>query len=57
MKKVLLLAFFALGQQGIAQQYLTREATLSFDAGSPLEDIYAVSESASAVYDLSLIHI
>jgi hypothetical protein len=51
MKKVLLLALLALAQQGIAQQYLTREATLSFDAGSPLEDIYAVSESASAVYD------
>ena len=51
MKKVLLLAFFALAQQGIAQQYLTREATLSFDAGSSLEDIYAISESASAVYD------
>lgn len=51
MKKVLLLAFFTLAQQVIAQQYLTREATLSFDAGSPLEDIYAVSESASAVYD------
>ena len=51
MKKILLLAFFIITQQGIAQQYLTREATLSFDAGSPLEDIYAISESVSAVYD------
>ena len=34
-----------------AQQYLTREGLLSFDAGSPLEDIYAVSKSATAVYD------
>ena len=51
MKKILLLAFFIIRQQGIAQQYLTREATLSFDAGSPLEDIYAISESVSAVYD------
>ena len=34
-----------------AQQYLTRQGSLSFDAGSPLEDIYAVSKSATAIYD------
>ena len=34
-----------------AQQYLTRQGSLAFDAGSPLEDIYAVSKSATAVYD------
>ena len=51
MKKFLILSLLAVAQHGIAQQYLTREATLSFDAGSSLEDIYAISESASAVYD------
>ena len=34
-----------------AQQYMTRQGSLAFDAGSPLEDIYAVSNSATAVYD------
>lgn len=34
-----------------AQQYITRQGTLSFDAGSPLEDITATSNSATAVYD------
>ena len=34
-----------------AQQYMTRQGSLAFDAGSPLEDIYAVSKSATAVYD------
>ena len=33
------------------QQYLTREGVLTFDAGSPLEDIRATSNSATAVYD------
>ena len=33
------------------QQYLTRQGTLTFDAGSPLEDIRATSNSATAVYD------
>src|SRR6056300_1348164 len=51
MKKLLTMALLALTTSAFSQQYLTREATLSFDAGSPLEDIYAVSESASAVYD------
>jgi polyisoprenoid-binding protein YceI len=51
MKKLLTIALLALTTSAFSQQYLTREATLSFDAGSPLEDIYAVSESASAVYD------
>ena len=51
MKKILTMALLALTTSAFSQQYLTREATLSFDAGSPLEDIYAVSESASAVYD------
>ena len=30
---------------------MTRQGSLAFDAGSPLEDIYAVSNSATAVYD------
>ncbi len=51
MKKLFTVALIALTTTAFSQQYLTREATLSFDAGSPLEDIYAVSESASAVYD------
>jgi len=34
-----------------AQQFLTREGSLSFDAGSPLEDIMAETKSATAVYD------
>jgi len=34
-----------------AQQYMTRQGSLAFDAGSPLEDIYAVSKSATVVYD------
>jgi len=33
------------------QQYLTRQGILTFDAGSPLEDIRATSNSATAVYD------
>lgn len=33
------------------QQYLTRQGILTFDAGSPLEDIRATSHSATAVYD------
>lgn len=36
-----------------AQQYITRQGQLTFDAGSPLEDIVATSKSASAVYDAS----
>lgn len=34
-----------------AQQYVTRQGTLTFDAGSPLEDIIATSNSATAIYD------
>lgn len=34
-----------------AQQWLTREGKVTFDATTPMEDIAAVSESASAVYD------
>ena len=33
-----------------AQQYLTREARLDFDAGSLLEDLEAFTESGSADY-------
>ena len=43
--------FFIVALSANAQQYLTRQGLLSFDAGSPLEDIYAVSKSATAVYD------
>lgn len=47
------LSIFALllGLSASAQQYMTRQGTLSFDAGSPLEDITATSNSATAVYD------
>jgi len=49
------LSIFALiiGLSASAQQYITRQGTLSFDAGSPLEDITATSNSATAVYDAS----
>ncbi|MDA8994775.1 YceI family protein [Schleiferiaceae bacterium] len=53
MKKLLLTALLASSTIVSAQQYLTREARLSFDAGSPLEDIEAFTESGSAVFDAS----
>ena len=53
MKKLLLTALLASSTIVSAQQYLTREAQLSFDAGSPLEDIAAFTESGSAVFDAS----
>ena len=51
MKKLLLTALLVSSNFLSAQQYLTREARLDFDAGSPLEDIEAFTESGSAVYD------
>ena len=51
MKKLLLSMAFLFAAQLSAQQYLTRQGNITFDAGSPLEDIFAKSESASAVYD------
>jgi len=51
MKKLLLTALLISSNFLTAQQYLTREARLDFDAGSPLEDIEAFTESGSAVYD------
>ena len=51
MKKLLLTALLISSNFLTAQQYLTREARLDFDAGSPLEDIEALTESGSAVYD------
>ena len=51
MKKRLLTALLISSNFLSAQQYLTREARLDFDAGSPLEDIEAFTESGSAVYD------
>ena len=51
MKKPLLTALLISSNFLSAQQYLTREARLDFDAGSPLEDIEAFTESGSAVYD------
>jgi len=51
MKKLLLTALLISSNFLSAQQYLTREARLDFDAGSPLEDIKAFTESGSAVYD------
>jgi len=53
MKSILLSFALLLTAQLSAQQYLTRQGNISFDAGSPLEDITAKSESASAVYDIS----
>jgi len=40
-----------LGTSISAQQFLTREGRLAFDASSPLEDIVAETKSATAVYD------
>jgi len=51
MKKLLLSTLLISSTLLSAQQYLTREARLDFDAGSPLEDIVAFTESGSAVYD------
>ena len=51
MKKLLLTALLISSNFLTAQQYLTSEARLDFDAGSPLEDIEAFTESGSAVYD------
>ena len=51
MKKLLLTALLISSNFLTAQQYLTREARLDFDAGYPLEDIEAFTESGSAVYD------
>ena len=51
MKKLLLTALLISSNFLTAQQYLTRKARLDFDAGSPLEDIEAFTESGSAVYD------
>jgi len=53
MKKLLLSTLLIYSTLLSAQQYLTREARLDFDAGSPLEDIVAFTESGSAVYDES----
>jgi len=53
MKKLLLSTLLISSTLLSAQQYLTREARLDFDAGSPLEDIVALTESGSAVYDES----
>lgn len=53
MKNYTLLLLLTLSLNALGQSFLTREATVSFDASSPLEDISAVSESASAVYDVS----
>ncbi len=51
MKKLFTLLALALSLSLSAQQYMTRQGTLTFDAGSPLEDIVATSSSATAVYD------
>lgn len=52
MKKLFTLLALTLGLSLSAQQYLTRQGSLTFDAGSPLEDIVATSNSATAVYDV-----
>ncbi len=51
--KIFTLLFISLviGTSISAQQFLTREGSLAFDAGSPLEDIIAETKSATAVYD------
>ena len=51
MKTYLSILTLLLGLSASAQQYITRQGNLSFDAGSPLEDITATSNSATAVYD------
>ena len=52
MKKLFTLLALTLGLSLSAQQYMTRPGSLTFDAGSPLEDIVATSNSATAVYDV-----
>ena len=52
MKKLFTLLALTLGLSLSAQQYMTRQGSLTFDAGSPLEDIVATSNSATAVYDV-----
>ncbi len=52
MKKLFTLLALTLGLSLSAQQYMTRQGSLTFDAGSPLEDIVAISNSATAVYDV-----
>ena len=51
MKKLFTLLALTFGLSLSAQQYMTRQGSLTFDAGSPLEDIVATSNSATAVYD------
>ena len=51
MKAFLSIFALTISLSASAQQYITRQGTLSFDAGSPLEDITATSNSATAVYD------
>ena len=51
MKPLFTLAALVFALSMSAQQYLTRQGTITFDAGSPLEDIRATSISATAVYD------
>src|SRR6056300_1786335 len=53
MTRIVLIVLLICSTVASAQQYLTREARLSFDAGSPLEDIEAFTESGSAVFDAS----
>ena len=47
----LLLAALFLPTFVSAQQRMTREGSITFDATTPMEDISALSESASAVFD------
>ena len=51
MKNLLTFLSLTIGLSLSAQQYVTRQGTLTFDAGSPLEDIIATSNSATAIYD------
>lgn len=51
MKFQLTLAALIFSLSMCAQQYLTRQGSITFDAGTPLEDIRATSVSATAVYD------
>ncbi len=51
MKAFLSIFALTISLSASSQQYITRQGTLSFDAGSPLEDITATSNSATAVYD------
>ncbi len=50
----LLFAFLLLGQIGFSQnRYFTKTGTITFSAGTALEDIDAINKSVTSVFDIS----